>query len=395
MLVKQKLRNSPGLIVLTKNTKLFKPATGIIYDLPSPSGLSVFWNWGSLLGIILGSQLITGLFLSLHYVSSVEEAFSSVDLIARESAGGWLIRITHANGASLFFILVYLHTGRGLYYQSYRLTITWGLGVVMLFLLIGAAFLGYVLPWGQMSFWGATVITNLISAIPIVGQQIVEWLWGGFSVNQATLTRFFSFHFLVPFILTVLVLSHLIALHERGSSNPLGLPLMRDKVFFSPFYVWKDLVGLTVTRVFLFALIRIAPWAIGDPENFIPANPIVTPIHIQPEWYFLFAYAILRSVPRKLGGVVLLVLSILVLLTTLFTPKRQLRSRAWYSPRRWRFWLLVSILVVLTWIGARPIEEPYYSIGQWASTIYFGLFILLFVSPLATDKGLEPSTSKG
>lgn len=349
----------------------------------------MLWNWGSLLGIVLGAQLLTGLFLSLHYVSAVEIAFDRVDLIARESSRGWLIRILHANSASFFFILVYLHTGRGLYYQSYRLSTTWGLGVIILFLLMGAAFLGYVLPWGQMSFWGATVITNLISAIPVVGQQIVEWLWGGFSVSQATLTRFFSFHFLVPFILTVVVISHLMALHETGSSNPLGLPLRRDKVCFSPHYVWKDLVGVRVLLGSLFGLVSVAPWVLGDPENFIPANPIVTPVHIQPEWYFLFAYAVLRSVPSKLGGVVLLVLSILILITGVLHPKPRIRSRAWYPSAQLGFWTLVAALLALTWIGARPIEEPYYTIGQGASVIYFGLFGALLGLPLLTDKVLS------
>lgn len=285
--------------------------------------------------------------------------------------------------------MAYLHSGRGLYYQSYRLVPTWRLGVVMLFLLIGAAFLGYVLPWGQISFWGATVITNLISAIPVVGQQIVEWLWGGFSVGQATLTRFFSFHFLVPFVLAALVVSHLMALHETGSSNPLGLPLGRDKVYFSPHYVWKDLVGVTRLAGLLLGLVRVAPWVLGDPENFIPANPMVTPVHIQPEWYFLFAYAVLRSVPSKLGGVVLLVLSILILITGVISPKPKIRTRAWYPLAQSGFWGLVATLLVLTWIGARPIEEPYYTIGQGASVVYFRLFIALLCIPLITDKVLN------
>lgn len=391
MFVRQKINH--GFIVLFKNYKLIKPINSAVYDLPSPRGLSVFWNGGSLLGLILASQLATGIFLSLHYVSSVEGAFNSVDLIARERNRGSLLRMMHANGASFFFLMAFLHSGRGVYYHSYRLLRTWLVGVLMLFILMAAAFLGYVLPWGQISFWGATVITNLVSAIPRIGTRVVEWLWGGFSVDQATLTRFFSFHFLVPFLLLVLVISHLLSLHETGSSNPLGLPMMSDKILFAPYYIWKDIVGFVAVFGGLFSLISYGPWVLGDPENFIPANPLVTPVHIQPEWYFLFAYAILRSVPSKLGGVILLVLSILVLAIVCFFPKPGLRSRAWYILSRGLFWVLVSIFMLLTWVGARPVEEPFYTVGQTISGLYFVVIFAVFLVPLWTDWAFKKKIS--
>jgi len=366
-------------IPIRKNHPLFKIANGALVDLPAPSNISAWWNFGSLLGLCLGVQIVTGLFLAMHYTANVDLAFSRVAHICRDVNYGWLLRTTHANGASFFFICLYLHTGRGIYYGSYLFLHTWSIGVIIIFLVIGTAFLGYVLPWGQMSFWGATVITNLASAIPYVGTDLVQWLWGGFAVDNATLTRFFTFHFLLPFIIAAAVIVHLLFLHQTGSNNPLGLPNNIDKIPFHHYFTLKDVFGILVIIIALLLLTLLDPYLLGDPDNFIPANPLVTPAHIQPEWYFLFAYAILRSIPNKLGGVVSLVLSIAILLILPFTHKGKFRRLTFYPINQVIFWRLVSIVFLLTWIGARPVEDPYILTGQVLTVFYFRYYIL---SPL-------------
>lgn len=346
-----------------------------LIDLPSPSSISLWWNFGSLLGLCLIIQLIRGIFLAIHYTPNIEIAFSRVIHICRDVNYGWLIRHTHANGASLFFICLYLHVGRGLYYNSYKLKITWTVGVLLLLLVIATAFLGYVLPWGQISLWGATVITNLLSAVPYLGETLVKWLWGGFSVDNATLNRFFTLHFLLPFIVTAIVLVHLIFLHQTGRNNPLGSKRDFDKVPFHPYFSIKDIIGITITIIIFLLLILLEPRILGDPENFIPANPIVTPVHIQPEWYFLFAYAILRSVPNKLGGVIAIVISILIILAPLIINSN-FQGRLFYPLRKIIFWRFVVNILLLTWIGARPAEEPFIITGQILTITYFLFFLL-------------------
>nr|ALO70343.1 cytochrome b [Atheta gagatina] len=355
---------------------ILKIMNNSLIDLPTPSNISAWWNFGSLLGLCLGIQIITGIFLAMHYTANVNMAFNSVAHICRDVNYGWLIRTLHANGASFFFICLYSHIGRGIYYSSYYFTITWLVGVIILFLVMATAFLGYVLPWGQMSFWGATVITNLLSAIPYLGTDIVQWLWGGFAVDNATLTRFFTLHFLLPFIVTALVMIHLLFLHQTGSNNPLGTYSNIDKVPFHPYFSYKDLFGFIIMLMLLTLLTLINPYLLGDPDNFVPANPLVTPIHIQPEWYFLFAYAILRSIPNKLGGVIALVLSIAILMIMPFSNKKKMQSTTFYPINKIMFWFLVMILILLTWIGARPVEDPYILTGQLLTMIYFSYYFL-------------------
>nr|YP_009522481.1 cytochrome b [Micronecta sahlbergii]AXQ02204.1 cytochrome b [Micronecta sahlbergii] len=361
---------------MRKSHPLFKIINSSLIDLPSPSSISLWWNFGSLLGLCLTIQLITGIFLAMHYTANIELAFSSVIHICRDVNNGWLLRNLHANGASLFFICLYLHVGRGMYYGSYKLFMTWAVGVVMMFLIMGTAFLGYVLPWGQMSFWGATVITNLLSAVPYIGNDMVKWLWGGFSIDNATLTRFFTLHFLLPFIIAALTLIHLLFLHQTGSNNPLGVNSNYDKMPFHPYFSIKDIMGMTIA-LFLFIMLNLLePRMLGDPENYLPANPLVTPVHIQPEWYFLFAYAILRSIPNKLGGVVAMVLSILIILILPFTNKNKFQSNAFYPINQMLYWWFISNMILLTWIGARPAEEPYITVGQILTSTYFIYFII-------------------
>nr|YP_009995413.1 cytochrome b [Ochthebius lividipennis]QNP09829.1 cytochrome b [Ochthebius lividipennis] len=347
-----------------------------LIDLPSPSNISAWWNFGSLLGLCLGIQIITGLFLAMHYTADINMAFNSVVHICRDVNFGWLIRTLHANGASFFFICIYLHIGRGIYYGSYNLTMTWIMGVIILFIVMATAFLGYVLPWGQMSFWGATVITNLLSAIPYLGMNIVQWLWGGFAVDNATLTRFFTLHFLMPFIIAALVMIHLLFLHQTGSNNPLGTNSNIDKIPFHPYFSYKDIFGFIMMLMSLIILTLTNPYMLGDPDNFIPANPLVTPVHIQPEWYFLFAYAILRSIPNKLGGVIALVMSIAILLFMPFMSNKKFQSNTFYPLNKILFWTLVTTIILLTWIGARPVEDPYILIGQMLTIIYFLIYLI-------------------
>nr|AEN94024.1 cytochrome b [Ctenotus helenae] len=373
---------------LRKTHPILKIVNNSFIDLPSPSNISAWWNFGSLLGLCLIVQVLTGLFLAMHYTADISSAFSSVAHICRDVQYGWLIRNLHANGASMFFICLYLHIGRGLYYGSYMFKETWNIGVILLLLVMATAFVGYVLPWGQMSFWGATVITNLLSAIPYIGTSLVEWIWGGFSVDNATLTRFFTFHFLLPFAIMGASMLHLLFLHETGSNNPTGLTSNTDKIPFHPYYSYKDLLGATLFLMVLLLLALFSPNLLGDPENFTPANPLVTPPHIKPEWYFLFAYAILRSIPNKLGGVLALLFSILILMfvPTLHTSKQ--RGNAFRPFSQALFWALVSNIIILTWIGGQPVEDPFIIIGQVASTTYFIIFLILMPAVAKMENSL-------
>nr|YP_009441589.1 cytochrome b [Tachyta nana]AOY39264.1 cytochrome b [Tachyta nana] len=368
------------------NHPLFKIMNNALIDLPTPSNISLWWNFGSLLGLCLIIQILTGLFLAMHYTANIEMAFNSVNHICRDVNYGWLLRTIHANGASFFFICMYLHIGRGMYYGSYKFIYTWMVGIMILFLVMGTAFMGYVLPWGQMSFWGATVITNLLSAIPYLGTMLVQWIWGGFAVDNATLTRFFTIHFILPFIIIAMVMIHLLFLHQTGSNNPLGLNSNIDKISFHPYFSFKDIMGFIMMLMILTLLTLLNPYYLGDPDNFTPANPLVTPIHIQPEWYFLFAYAILRSIPNKLGGVIALLMSILILLIIPFTNKSKFQSNKFYPINQIMFWMFFSIVILLTWIGMRPVEDPYIMTGQILTIIYFLYFIINPLMMMYWDK---------
>ena len=359
---------------------LFKIANDALVDLPTPSTIRGWWNFGSLLGICLVAQIVTGLFLAIHYCPNIDSAFDSVRHICRDVNYGWLLRTIHANGASIFFVCIYLHTGRNIYYGSYNFIHTWSVGVAILFLTIATAFIGYVLPWGQISFWGATVITNLLSAIPYVGNEVVQWVWGGFAVDNATLTRFFALHFLIPFVIAAMVLIHLLFLHQTGSNNPLGLNKNVDKIPFHPYFTVKDILGFAITLIVLTVLTLKEPYILRDPDNFTPANPLVTPVHIQPEWYFLFAYAILRSIPNKLGGVIALAMSIAILFI-IPTHKSKFRGTQFYPINQVLFWIITNTVILLTWIGARPVEDPYVLTGQILTTLYFLYYI---VNPITT-----------
>nr|YP_001798465.1 cytochrome b [Trigoniophthalmus alternatus]ABS57563.1 cytochrome b [Trigoniophthalmus alternatus] len=361
---------------IRKSHSLMKIINNSLVDLPTPSNISLWWNFGSLLGMCMIMQTLTGLFLSMHFTANIESAFSSIDHICRDVNYGWLLRTLHTNGASFFFICLYLHVGRGIYYDSHTYIHVWLVGVMLLFLSMATAFMGYVLPWGQMSFWGATVITNLLSAVPFIGPQLVQWIWGGFAVDNATLTRFFTFHFLLPFIIMGMTMIHLLFLHQTGSNNPLGLTSKMDKVSFHPYFSMKDMMGFIITLTMMLLLTLVSPYMLGDPDNFLPANPLTTPIHIQPEWYFLFAYAILRSIPNKLGGVVALIMSIMILMILPFTNLKKIQGMQFYPTSQVMFWTLLSTVILLTWIGARPVENPYILTGQILTTLYFLLFLL-------------------
>jgi ubiquinol-cytochrome c reductase cytochrome b subunit len=368
---------------------LIKVVNGSLIDLPAPINISIWWNYGSLLGLCLVIQTATGLFLAIHYTSRVDTAFVSVVHIIREVNYGWLIRTAHANGASIFFLFLYLHIGRGVYYGSYSITETWNIGVIIFIVTIATAFIGYVLPWGQIRFWGATVITNLFSAIPYIGTILVEWIWGGFAVDNPTLNRFFALHFILPFVLIALVVVHILFLHQTGSNNPLGINCDSDRIPFHKYYSIKDLLGFLIVVPLFLSLLIFSPNLFTDPENFLIANPLTTPVHIQPEWYFLWVYAILRSIPNKLGGVVALALSLLVLFTLPFTIIRNKLRSAFYPIRQILFWGLVRSWLILTWIGGRPVEAPYIVIGQVATVLYFAYYILNPISIKTWDRWLK------
>nr|QHN89246.1 cytochrome b [Tapinoma melanocephalum] len=360
-----------------KKPNLISSLNNSLLKLPTPINISYWWNFGSLLGMFLSIQIISGFFLSMHYSPNTSLAFNSIIHIIQNVNYGWLMHNIHINGASMFFICMYSHIGRGLYYNSYKLHNTWMVGISIFLISMATAFLGYVLPWGQMSFWGATVITNLTSTIPYIGNLIVQWLWGGFSINNATLNRFYSIHFILPFMILMMVILHLFFLHNTGSSNPLGVNSNFYKIPFNVYFTLKDLLGFMIFSVWFIILILQYPYIFGDPDNFIPANPMITPIHIQPEWYFLFAYAILRSIPNKLGGVIALLMSILILY---FMPlmKSKMNSLTFYPQNQLLFWFFINNFILLTWLGAQPIEFPYVNLSQIHSIIYFMYFIMLF-----------------
>lgn len=351
-----------------------------IINYPTPINLNYFWSFGSAAGICLVIQILTGIFLAMHYCPHVDFAFNSVEHIMTDVRYGWLLRYVHANGASMFFIVVYCHIFRGLYYGSYiyprgRL---WASGVIIFLLMMATAFMGYVLPWGQMSFWGATVITNLFSAIPYVGQSIVEWLWGGFSVGNATLNRFFSLHYLMPFVIVGLVIVHLALLHRVGSNNPLGINTNVETISFYPYFFVKDLFAFFILALLFSFFVFFYPNALGHSDNYIPANPLSTPAHIVPEWYFLPFYAILRSIPDKLGGVVAMVSAILVLLALPIINTSKVRSSKFRPIFGLAYWFLVSDFLILGWIGQKPVESPYIEIGMGATIFYF-VFLLILI----------------
>nr|QZZ18257.1 cytochrome b [Dikraneurini sp. SL-2021a] len=360
---------------MRKTNQILKIMNYAIVDLPAPMNLYSWWNFGVLLGCCLAIQLLSGIMLSMHYTANVEMAFNSVNHITRDVNYGWLMRTIHSNGASLFFACIYIHTARGMYYGSYKFIKTWTIGVVILLMMMATAFLGYVLPWGQMSFWGATVITNLLSAIPYIGSMLVYWLWGGFAVDNATLSRFFSLHFMLPFIITMMVMIHIMFLHTTGSNNPIGLNSNSDKIPFHPYFSIKDFLGISITLMMLVTINLNSPYMLSDHDNFIEANPMVTPIHIQPEWYFLFAYAILRSIPNKLGGVMALFMSILILMVIPFSMKPKFKGITFYPINQMNYWSFMSVTIMLTWIGARPVESPYIMIGMVLTIMYFAYFI--------------------
>ena len=348
-----------------------------LIDYPTPININYLWNFGSMAGIFLVVQILTGIFLAMHYTPHVDLAFLSVEHIMRDVNNGWLIRYLHANGASMFFAVVYIHVARGIYYGSYQKPrgFVWVVGVVILILMMATAFMGYVLPWGQMSFWAATVITNLFSAFPIVGEPIVAWLWGGFSVDNATLNRFFSFHYLLPFLIVGAVLAHLAVLHQNGSNNPLGVNGSIDKISFYPYFVIKDLFSWVIAFIFYFGFVYFAPNYLGHTDNYIEANAMVTPAHIVPEWYFLPFYAILRSIPHKLGGVIAMFAALLVLLLLPYLNTSEVRSSSFRPLHRQFFWLLVLDYFILGWIGGCAPETPYLEIGQVATFFYFFYFL--------------------
>nr|YP_009325883.1 apocytochrome b [Choreocolax polysiphoniae]APC24875.1 apocytochrome b [Choreocolax polysiphoniae] len=346
---------------------------------PTPINLHYAWNFGFLSLVCLGIQLITGIFLAMHYTPHINFAFYSIEHIMRDINFGWLIRYIHTNGASLFFITVYFHIFRSLYFGSYTKPKqwVWVIGIIILFLMIITAFIGYVLPWGQMSLWGATVITNLVSAIPKIGNYIVFWLWGSFSVDNSTLNRFFSLHYLLPFLIIAMSLFHIILLHQNGSNNPLGIESISDKINFYPYFVIKDFFGLILFFIFFSFFLYFFPNILGHSDNYIEANPMITPAHIVPEWYFLPFYAILRSIPHKLGGVIIMILSILILAILPWLHSTEIRSSRFKPIYKFFYWILITCYLLLGWIGGMPVEDPYIFIGQTLSLYYFIYFLIL------------------
>ena len=365
---------------IIKSHPLLRLVNSYLIDAPTPANISYLWNFGSLLALCLIIQIVTGVTLAMHYTPSVAEAFNSVEHIMRDVNNGWLVRYLHANTASAFFFLVYLHIGRGLYYGSYKSprTLTWVIGTVIFIIMMATAFLGYVLPYGQMSLWGATVITNLMSAIPWIGQDIVEFIWGGFSVNNATLNRFFALHFLLPFVLAALVIMHLIAYHDVvGSGNPLGISANYDRLPFAPYFLFKDLITIFLFFIVLSIFVFFMPNALGDSENYVMANPMQTPPAIVPEWYLLPFYAILRSIPNKLLGVIAMFAAILALMAMPLTDLSKLRGVQFRPLSKIAFFIFVANFLVLMQIGAKHVETPFIELGQISTVLYFAHFFII------------------
>jgi ubiquinol-cytochrome c reductase cytochrome b subunit len=383
---------------ILKSHPLLKIVNSYLIDSPQPANISYLWNFGSLLALCLGIQIVTGVTLAMHYTPSVLEAFNSVEHIMRDVNNGWLVRYLHSNTASAFFFLVYLHIGRGLYYGSYKSprTLTWAIGTVILIVMMATAFLGYVLPYGQMSLWGATVITNLMSAIPWIGQDIVEFIWGGFSVNNATLNRFFALHFLLPFVLAALVIMHLIAMHDTvGSGNPLGISGNYDRLPFAPYFIFKDLVTIFIFFIVLSIFVFFMPNVLGDSENYVMANPMQTPPAIVPEWYLLPFYAILRSIPNKLLGVIAMFAAILALMVMPITDLSKLRGVQFRPLSKVAFYIFVANFLVLMQLGAKHVETPFIEFGQISTVIYFSyFFVIVPVISLIENSLVELSTKK-
>ena len=383
---------------ILKNHPLLKLVNAYLIDAPTPANISYLWNFGSLLGLCLVIQIITGVTLAMHYTPSAYEAFNSIEHIMRDVNNGWLVRYLHSNTASAFFFLVYLHIGRGLYYGSYKSprTLTWAIGTVILIVMMATAFLGYVLPYGQMSLWGATVITNLMSAIPWIGQDIVEFIWGGFSVNNATLNRFFALHFLLPFILAALALMHLIAMHDTvGANNPLGISANYDRLPFAPYFLFKDLVTIFIFFFVLSVFVFFMPNALGDSENYVMANPMQTPPAIVPEWYLLPFYAILRSIPNKLLGVIAMFSSILSLLAMPITDLSKLRGIQFRPLSKIAFYIFVANFLVLMQIGQKHVETPFIELGQISTVLYFAhFFVIMPVISLIENSLVELTIKK-
>jgi len=374
-----------------KSHPLLKLVNSYLIDSSQPSNISYLWNFGSLLAVCLIVQIITGVTLAMHYNPSVLEAFNSIEHIMRDVNNGWLIRYLHSNTASAFFFLVYLHIGRGLYYGSYRAprTLVWTIGTIIFLLMIVTAFLGYVLPYGQMSLWGATVITNLMSAIPWIGQDIVEFLWGGFSVNNATLNRFFALHFVLPFVLAALALMHLIALHDSaGSGNPMGVSGNYDRLPFAPYFLFKDLITIFIFFIGLSILVFFMPNLLGDSDNYIMANPMQTPPAIVPEWYLLPFYAILRSIPNKLLGVIAMLSAILMLLAMPFTDLSRSRGIQFKALSKIAFYIFVANFLILMTLGAKHVESPFIELGQISTIIYFSHFLIIVPFLSLTENSL-------
>nr|YP_005353050.1 cytochrome b [Aspergillus fumigatus]AFE02831.1 cytochrome b [Aspergillus fumigatus]QUL58768.1 apocytochrome b [Aspergillus fumigatus] len=383
---------------ILKSHPLLKIVNSYVIDSPQPANISYLWNFGSLLGLCLIIQIVTGVTLAMHYTPSVLEAFNSVEHIMRDVNNGWLVRYLHSNTASAFFFLVYLHIGRGLYYGSYKSprTLTWAIGTIILIVMMATAFLGYVLPYGQMSLWGATVITNLMSAIPWIGQDIVEFIWGGFSVNNATLNRFFALHFLLPFVLAALVIMHLIAMHDTvGSGNPLGISGNYDRLPFAPYFVFKDLVTVFIFFIVLSVFVFFMPNALGDSENYVMANPMQTPPAIVPEWYLLPFYAILRSIPNKLLGVIAMFAAILALMVMPITDLSKLRGVQFRPLSKIAFYIFVANFLVLMQLGAKHVETPFIEFGQISTVLYFAhFFVIVPVVSIIENSLVELATKK-
>nr|QGX04859.1 cytochrome b [Eptatretus sp. Nan-Hai] len=370
--------------IFRKSNPLNKMINSSLIDLPSPSNISYLWNFGSLIGLCLTLQIISGLLLTMHFSPSINLAFDSTIHIVRDVYGGWFIRNVHISGASLFFACMFIHIGRGIYYGSFKNLKTWYSGVILFILSMLTAFLGYVLPWGQMSFWAATVITNLLSAVPMMGGTLVETVWGGYSVGDPTLKRFLVLHFLMPFSMIAVSLIHLVFLHETGSNNPMGINPNMDKIPFHPYFSFKDILGFSILMTSLIIFSLLLPYLTTDPDNFSPANSMVTPPHIKPEWYFLFAYAILRAIPNKLGGIIALIMSLSVLLLMPILVRSNKRSMTFMPLMQVTFWLMVCNFIFLSWLGAMPLEPPFILMSQISSFIYFFIFFVMF--PLISRK---------